>query len=1467
MKHVLGLFLATTLVFLPVHGLKAQDAREILGNILGQIVVNEINRGKSQSRQSKHTGSPKNANAAQEPFMNRAARQQVQAALNLLGFDAGVEDGVLGYGSRAAIRRYQSSYGYTATGYLTAAQLRELRGTYNQALQQNNPNLSRPLTVNDFKKLQIALKSLGYYTGAIDGIAGRGTANAIAQYLSDRGKNANVVSTAAALDMALAETGSGIQPESQALEGAPVLEAREFPTQDGRELIDYVQTNTVESRSLVKFALSARPDLLDDPAILAKLYDRWNDAYSKPGDVSEQAYAEFREKLISEIADFKQQGPLKVVFRYLTSVELSRNAARDPNEILTWPIFKTETYGFNQFPLIDLNDLGLPKLAIEYPDEAVLNDVKMTQQSANERINKYRDDQITGHIEVFATIKDVQYSLARNQFKANIEFEGSRFITLQGEVLAERFPRGSGLAGDDAQGAPTGYLEIIKRMPELAKVVDGYFDGDSGPNYQNPGGIFGVYTGLALLDQKPEILDNDTFATSFAPRLLTINELKRYLRGYGESGGYGLNPFEQRELADRMRTEFGSVLADRAFSGPYKFYISRPAVIGEYDFDANAFEFTVDRSRVVELGVSDNVVAEFDYTTPLPTSLPMAVDEARALASKLEMGAESARVYLMIQAEADKMEIPKITDEDIVASVDQYSQSAVAGRFKLSSRVTGLRIYADEQLTQLVYEFPSSAFRTSPAVSPEPKQGMTALDVIDLPLADRFALVAMARKVPGGQALPDKVSSSVGPVDADMAEADPDVGAWFNVEARFAPVDEKPGTYMLQEPAAGYPLDLDASDSWGLIFRWTLVNADLPIVFDPAVVERRQGNLFPMEMSTGTFKPTRVWLRMRPVSVNQQKTGSNPEYTIAMVAYEILEYYVLAGDLDKMEMPEILVHGVLDDEGGATRPIAIESGAIAASQPFTSDLFPMIALQENGGAAALGDGALDWLMVNRWFIDKGVVPGLPGRAFSDLTNLPLGALLPKAREEMLTYLNGFEYTAPESIKMLATLPDRRSYFVDAPCNSLAVGRQNFEAYYDAPKGAVEARQEALLRQAGLPNIAEIDAAYKTAGERGSFQAPIAAPVALLSPSAVSAAQCESGDWSYEDSQFVNEILGADWSDIDELLTEQGRMPIVMVAAENFPAALWTNDGGFNALRFDAEVVDIQTLPGPGLFPDILVVVRAAQYEKVDIQKGDKAGDFTLVSQGAISPEDMVETPASMPDGSALDVLGLTLDMSVAEADKVLRDRFGNVTVLRSADPSAGMSPFKDAWVYLKPDLSERVTLFVESSTGDEQILGIERVLNLHDYAYPLQAVRKRAIEKYGEPVADSSGSQSLLLEWGDRLLDRNNNRSTCLAYVSTRRDLFQALKDENGNPTSWSDKYNWNQIRDTYIPWVPTLPNFTPTARVYEECGKYLALYYDDIGLVTFLVDLKAYERALLAPPAAAISAIDATEPEIKIDF
>lgn len=123
-------------------------------------------------------------------------RRAIQSRLSVLGYDTRGVDGVFGSGTRRAIRDWQTAQGDAVTGYLTAAQVRTLRGgTSAPAVPVVTPG--RGATAEDEARLDLGsidrtevqsrLSALGYDPNGIDGRFGPGTRRAISAWQGDNG--------------------------------------------------------------------------------------------------------------------------------------------------------------------------------------------------------------------------------------------------------------------------------------------------------------------------------------------------------------------------------------------------------------------------------------------------------------------------------------------------------------------------------------------------------------------------------------------------------------------------------------------------------------------------------------------------------------------------------------------------------------------------------------------------------------------------------------------------------------------------------------------------------------------------------------------------------------------------------------------------------------------------------------------------------------------------------------------------------------------------------------------------------------------------------------------------------------------------------------------------------------------------------------------------------------------------------
>ena len=124
----------------------------------------------------------------------RAQVKQVQAALNVAGYNAGPADGALGPKSRAAISRYQSDNNLGATGEVNG----ELLASLGIASEGQTPVIVAGAEVIRATKKE--LQAHGYASGDLSGTMDSTTSAAIRAYQSDAGLEVTGEATDALLD-------------------------------------------------------------------------------------------------------------------------------------------------------------------------------------------------------------------------------------------------------------------------------------------------------------------------------------------------------------------------------------------------------------------------------------------------------------------------------------------------------------------------------------------------------------------------------------------------------------------------------------------------------------------------------------------------------------------------------------------------------------------------------------------------------------------------------------------------------------------------------------------------------------------------------------------------------------------------------------------------------------------------------------------------------------------------------------------------------------------------------------------------------------------------------------------------------------------------------------------------------------------------------------------------------------------
>lgn len=122
--------------------------------------------------------------------MRTATIRAIQETLNEKGFKAGPVDGAMGPRTRSAIRDYQRKAGLPVDGVASKDVLDHMKFARPEVTAGSSSGGAKqaagdPLT----RDVQRELLRLGYYSGAIDGLYGPATRQAIERYQYDHGKS------------------------------------------------------------------------------------------------------------------------------------------------------------------------------------------------------------------------------------------------------------------------------------------------------------------------------------------------------------------------------------------------------------------------------------------------------------------------------------------------------------------------------------------------------------------------------------------------------------------------------------------------------------------------------------------------------------------------------------------------------------------------------------------------------------------------------------------------------------------------------------------------------------------------------------------------------------------------------------------------------------------------------------------------------------------------------------------------------------------------------------------------------------------------------------------------------------------------------------------------------------------------------------------------------------------------------
>ena len=168
--------------------------------------MSALQKGSGHQSNSQQSDKSNSNNAPITATLKKGSRgnqvKTLQKRLNELGFNCGAVDGIFGSKTHNAVVKFQKAKGLTANGVVdskTVAKLFETSGGSSSSGGGSSSNNKLPITTtlkkgsrgDQVKVLQKRLNELGFNCGAVDGIFGSNTHNAVVKFQKAKGLTAN----------------------------------------------------------------------------------------------------------------------------------------------------------------------------------------------------------------------------------------------------------------------------------------------------------------------------------------------------------------------------------------------------------------------------------------------------------------------------------------------------------------------------------------------------------------------------------------------------------------------------------------------------------------------------------------------------------------------------------------------------------------------------------------------------------------------------------------------------------------------------------------------------------------------------------------------------------------------------------------------------------------------------------------------------------------------------------------------------------------------------------------------------------------------------------------------------------------------------------------------------------------------------------------------------------------------------
>lgn len=632
---------------------------------LFERAAKELDRALQQKRPASKRAAPERVN---EPRMSRETRRQVQHALNLLGFDAGKEDGILGQGTRKAISAFQRSSNQNATGFLTASQLDMLLNA-GAAAEASNAAAENELTSQQIRTLQTNLRALGLYRSDIDGSYNEVTDLAVRSFLRKQGRNPDTVSAWEAfvlvaktmgVDMESANADAGASVLDSLGAKAPAQTAGSADTSSG----DFTKSDYAPATENTGFnlqleisrrALAAKPDYLDE----RRAAETWiktefpQYAYGKRGSASTPDTLKFyegtefdRKDAVNSLREVIQANATDAPLKFHTALPV-RLRTRDFEPAKGIPLGSTRgTSGAvsNLESLTLYLDHVRRSIEFVFPNAPDVSHIPVGEQRARQIATLLNDNPYNElEMRVYITLQGVQPTLTSQDREGRFQ----AIASLDAAEILIRPRKGSGvteptalftwvLAGEEGNAVASG----SETPTEYARWLDIPLTQGHLTHFDNFNGLgiplsvrkqkanaerWNKLQLLSHLEGNPSLLDDDELLLLYADATLSTADKQVISKGkalfpsldpYALENGYAaLNEFEQHAAKRLMRKEYSEKILAKSPGFPLPVVEITQAVVRDYDFDREGFLIDWEDSGITagNAGVFQNFNIKFRY--------------------------------------------------------------------------------------------------------------------------------------------------------------------------------------------------------------------------------------------------------------------------------------------------------------------------------------------------------------------------------------------------------------------------------------------------------------------------------------------------------------------------------------------------------------------------------------------------------------------------------------------------------------------------------------------------------------------------------------------------------------------------------------------------------------------------------------------------------------------------------------